>query len=72
MIKETMFKSFIEKICKNCKNKKECQEELRIKMDGSIKCNKYEKDKKIEGYKDKTKMTVTAKKNKPIMKGINK
>ena len=37
---ENIFKSFNNKICKNCGNKN-CQEELRVKIDGSIKCEKY-------------------------------
>ena len=39
------FKSYSEKICSNCINKKECQEELRIRLDGSIKCDEYKRKK---------------------------
>ena len=39
-MKENIFESFNKKICANCKNK-DCPE-LRVRLDGSIKCNKYE------------------------------
>ena len=42
MNKENIFNKFIKEVCNNCKNKKECQEELRIRLDNSIKCDKYE------------------------------
>ncbi len=41
MSPENIFKNFSKQVCSNCINKKECQEELRIKLDGSVKCNKY-------------------------------
>lgn len=40
---ETIFETFTRTVCANCKNKKECQEELRQRLDGSIKCDKYER-----------------------------
>ena len=40
MSTKNIFKQFNKEICSNCDNK-ECQEELRIKIDGSIKCDKY-------------------------------
>ena len=43
MTNETIYETYIRTICSKCKNKKQCQEELRIKIDGSIKCDKYEK-----------------------------
>ena len=36
-MKENIFESFNKKICANCKNK-DCPE---LRVDGSIKCNKY-------------------------------
>ena len=39
---EKIFKNYIETNCKNCINEKECKEELRIRLDGTIKCNEYE------------------------------
>ena len=41
-MKENVFKKFSKEICSNCDNR-ECQEELRVKIDGSIKCDKYER-----------------------------
>ena len=38
---EKIFKNYIETNCKNCINEKECKEELRIRLDGTIKCNEY-------------------------------
>lgn len=42
--KETIYETYVREICSNCKNKKQCQEELRIKIDGSIKCGCYERE----------------------------
>ncbi len=42
---ENIFKKFSKEICTNCINRKECQEELRIKLDGSVKCDRYEREK---------------------------
>lgn len=69
---ETIFETYARTMCKNCKNKKECKEELRKRIDNTIKCEVYEKENDIEGYKEKVRMSITAKKNKPIMKGIDK
>ena len=56
MNQEKIFETFTRKVCNNCKNKKVCQEELRIKIDNSIKCDKYEPielgEKKIIKMKD--------------------
>ncbi len=43
-----LFKEFSKEICSNCKNKKECQEELRKRLDDTIKCYEYERKKKNE------------------------
>ena len=47
-MKENIFKVFNKKICKNCKSKN-CPEELRIKLDGSLKCDEYERKEKPIG-----------------------
>lgn len=49
---ETIFETFTRTVCANCKNK-ECKEELRRRIDGSIKCDEYERNK--EEYKDESK-----------------
>ncbi len=72
--KETIYEIYTRLICNNCKNKNNnlnlC--EVRRRIDGSLCCCYYDREGKIEGYKDKVRMSVTAKKNKPIMKGIDK
>ena len=40
----TIYEQYSKEICSNCKNRKECKKELRRKVDGSIKCRKYERD----------------------------
>lgn len=42
MTNETIYETYVRQICSNCKNREQCQEELRIKVDGTIKCNSYE------------------------------
>ena len=37
-----LYEEYVKNVCKNCKNKENCSEELRIKIDNSIKCDKYE------------------------------
>ena len=49
--KESVFEIFNKEICCNCKNGKYCQEELRKRLDNTIKCYKYEridKDEKMD------------------------
>lgn len=69
------YKKYMQEHCKNCKNKKSNLCDIRVfYLDGIVetKCAFYEKENKFEGYKDKIKINVTAKKQKPIMKGIDK
>ena len=40
---ETIFETYARTVCSICKNKEQCNEELRIRLDNSIKCDKYEK-----------------------------
>ena len=39
---ESIFNVFIKEICSNCKKNKTCQEELRIRINNTIKCYEYE------------------------------
>lgn len=39
---ETIYETYSRTVCNICKNKEQCQEELRIKIDGSIKCDNFE------------------------------
>lgn len=51
MNKETIYETYVRTVCSICKNKECCQEELRKRIDGSIKCRNYEttfKPKKID------------------------
>ena len=75
MTNEERFKKYVEENCRNCKNSKTDLCDIRISVIDNIiqtKCQFYEKENKLEGYKDKTRMNVTARKGKPIMKGIDK
>ena len=76
MSNEERFKKYVEENCKNCENKNKFLCNIRIikRTDGIVetKCNYYKRENKTEGCKDEIKMTVTARKQKPIMKGINR
>lgn len=76
MSNEERFKKYVEEHCKHCENKNKFLCDIRIteKINGIVetKCNYYKKENKIEGYKDEIKMSITARKQKPIMKGIDK
>ena len=67
---KNIYERFSEELCSNCKNKYKCKEELRQRLDGTLYCELYERGNKQVGYKKQ--INVTAKKQKPIMKGINK
>ena len=44
---ESIFETFNREICANCKKNKYCQEELRKRIDNTVKCFEYERiDKK--------------------------
>ena len=45
---KSVLKKFNEEICKNCENK-DCPDELRIKLDGSLKCDEYKRKEKPIG-----------------------
>ena len=70
--KESIYEAYTKRICINCKNRGTNLCNITKRTDGTLCCVYYEKDKETEGYKDKKKMTVTAKRNKPIMKGIER
>lgn len=63
------YERFIEEICINCKDreKKEC--EIRKRIDGSLHCEVYERATRPE-KKKKQYTNITAKQNKPIMRGL--
>lgn len=75
MTNEERFKKYVQENCKNCKNRTTDLCDIRISVLDNIvktKCEYYEKENKLEGYKEKKKISVTAKRLKPIMKGIDK
>ncbi len=46
--KESIYETYSRTVCSNCKNKEQCNEELRIKLDNTIKCERYERIDKNE------------------------
>ena len=73
MTNQQRYQKYIKEHCKNCKNNKTNLCDIRIAVKNDVietKCIYYEKENNLEGYKEQIK--VTAKKQKPIMKGINK
>ena len=38
---KTIYETYVKEICNKCKNRKRCKEELRIKINTTIKCEKY-------------------------------
>lgn len=46
MTMESIYEDFLKNTCKNCKRNQYCQEELTIKIDNSIECDKYERSDK--------------------------
>ncbi len=39
---KNVYETFVKMVCINCKNKQSCNEELRMRIDNTIKCSKYE------------------------------
>lgn len=66
---ETIFETYARTVCANCKNRKECKEELRQRIDGTLYCEPYEREKRPE-KKKKQYMDITAKQLKPIMRRL--
>ena len=62
---KNIYETYARIICANCKNRKECQEELRKRIDNTIKCDKYKRGNKNECYKEQKQ--ITAKRNKSLM-----
>lgn len=63
---ETIYQTYIREICSNCRNRNICKEELRIRLDGTIKCDSYVKENQKQGYKQF--QGRTANQGKPIMR----
>lgn len=63
---ETIYETYTRTICSNCANRNNCSEELRMKIDNTIKCDNYIQEKQKRGYKKQ--LIRLAKQNKPIMR----
>lgn len=42
-MQETVYQTYVKTVCKKCKHKGQCNEELRKRLDNTIKCDKYER-----------------------------
>lgn len=42
--KESIYETFTRTICSNCINSKQCKEELRQRIDNTIKCDEYKSE----------------------------
>lgn len=47
---ENILEIYAKEICSNCKNREKCQEELHIRIDRTVRCEEYVKDKQCKGY----------------------
>lgn len=45
---ETIHETYTRTLCSNCKNRYKCQEELRKRLDNTIRCNNYEREDKTQ------------------------
>ena len=41
---ENIYQTYAREICSKCKNKQQCEEEIRVRIDKTIKCDSYEKE----------------------------
>lgn len=50
MEKETIYECFISKLCNNCANRDKNLCDIRRKINGTLGCIGYKKDKPVKGY----------------------
>ena len=43
MTNEAIYKKYKEEICSKCKNQNNCEEELHIRLDKTVRCDNYKK-----------------------------
>lgn len=67
---ENIYETYVRTICSYCKNRYLDLCHITIDMNGTAKCNYFEKEKEFEGYKE-FKGRI-AEQSKPLMKGIIK
>jgi len=65
---KTIYETYIEEICSNCKNREESLCNIRRNVKGNLQCIYYEKEKEKQGYKEFKNRTANQKR--PIMKNI--
>lgn len=66
MTKETIYETYTRTLCSNCKNRNTNLCEIRKRIDGTLKCCYYVKDKDMQGYQKQ--LCRTANQCKPIMR----
>ena len=73
---KNIFEEYKEKLCINCDNRDNDLDLCKItrRLDNTVKCDNYARcmQNKCNTCKDNNKCFITARKNKPIMKGISK
>lgn len=69
---KNIYETYIEKLCKNCKNKDKDLCDIRRTYKGTVRCVYYEREKREIVKTMQLVKWPNAKKNKPIMKGIDK
>lgn len=73
---KNIFEYYVEKLCINCDNRENDRDLCKItrRLDNTVKCDNYARcmQNKCKTCKDNNKCFTTARKNKPIMKGISK
>lgn len=55
---KTAEETYIQYLCKNCKNKQTDLCCIRRRIDNTLYCNSYEKDKEVKGYIDKIRLSI--------------
>lgn len=48
---ETIYETYTRTLCSNCNNRYKCQEELRKRIDNTIRCDNYEREIKTQRKK---------------------
>lgn len=63
MTNEERVNNYIEKLCVNCKNRKNCAKNTIEVTEDTTKCSYYIKDKQLKGYKEPFIFNIFAKKS---------
>lgn len=65
---KTIYETYVEEICSNCKNREQSLCNIRRNINGNLQCIYYEKEKENVGYEDFKHRT--AHQRRPIMKNL--